>query len=88
MIGYNAYDYPFDNGTKFFEIANGFVNLFPTFGNDIHFNRTQILASRFYLKTGRSCHNSSDGYLVHQLRSMVEQSQLPVTGISIVQLAR
>lgn len=80
MIGYNSYDYPFDNGTKFLEIAHGFVNLFPTFYNDMQFNQTHILASRFYLKTARACHNSSDGYLVHQLRSLVEQSKLPITG--------
>ena len=80
MIGYNAYDHPFDNGTHFYNIARGFVNLFPTFANDLRFNETHILASRFYLQFARVFYNSSDGLLVDQLRTVVQQSQLPITG--------
>jgi len=78
MIGYNPYDYPFDNGTQFYNIANGFVNLFPTFTNDLVFNGTHITASRLYLQFARVCYNSSDGLLVDQLRTVVEQSKLPI----------
>ena len=80
MINYNADDYPFDNGTKFMEMANGFVNLFNTFGSDLAMNDTHIQASRFYLQLGRVSFDSSDGHLVHQLRSLIDQSQLPITG--------
>ena len=80
MIGYNPYDYPFDNGTQFYNIANGFVNLFPTFTNDLVFNGTHITASRLYLQFARVCYNSSDGLLVDQLRTVVEQSKLPIIG--------
>jgi hypothetical protein len=81
LLGYDSRDYPFDNGTKFIEIIHGFVNLFPTFDNDLRFNDTHLLISRFYLKIGRIYYNSSDGYLVNQLRSLAEQSKLPIIGI-------
>lgn len=80
MIGYNAYEHPFDNGTHFYNIARGFVNLFPTFANDLKFNETHILASRIYLQFSRLFYNSSDGLLVDQLRTVVQQSHLPITG--------
>ncbi|CAF2837983.1 unnamed protein product [Rotaria sp. Silwood2] len=78
LLGYDSQDYPFDNGTKFMEIIHGFVNLFPTFYNDLLINDTHLIASRYYLKMGRVHYNSSDGYLVHQLRSLAEQSKLPI----------
>jgi hypothetical protein len=81
LIGYNSQDYPFDNGTQFMEIIHGFVNLFPTFYNDLITNKTHLLASRFYLRMGRVFYNSSDGHLVNQVRSLAEQSQLPIKGI-------
>jgi hypothetical protein len=81
LIGYNGQDYPLDNGTEFIEIVHGFVNLFPTFANDLLINKTHLIASRFYLKMGRVYYNSSDGYLVNQLRSLAEQSKLPIKGI-------
>ena len=80
LIGYNSQDYPFDNGTKFIEIIHGFVNLFPAFTNDLLINDTHVLASRFYLKMGRVFYNSSDGHLVNQLRSIADQSKLPIKG--------
>jgi hypothetical protein len=80
LLGYNPQDYPFDNGTNFIEMVHGFVNLFPTFNNDLIFNKTHLLASRFYLKMGRIYYNSSDGYLVNQVRSLAEQSKLPIKG--------
>jgi hypothetical protein len=83
LIGYSSHDYPFDNGTKFIEIIHGFVNLFPTFGNDLLINDTHVLASRFYLKMGRIHYNSSDGHLVNQLRALAEQSKLPIKGKKI-----
>ncbi|CAF5120850.1 unnamed protein product, partial [Rotaria sp. Silwood1] len=78
LLGYDSQDYPFDNGTKFMDIIHGFVNLFPTFSNDLLINDTHVIASRFYLKMGRVYYNSSDGYLVNQLRSLAEQSKLPI----------
>ncbi|CAF1045952.1 unnamed protein product [Rotaria sordida] len=78
LLGYDSQDYPFDNGTKLIEIIHGFVNLFPTFYNDLLFNDTHLIASRFYLKMGRVLYNSSDGYLVNQLRLVAEQSKLPI----------
>jgi len=80
LIDYNSQDYPLDNGTIFIEIVQGFVNLFPTFYNDLLINQTHLLASRFYLKIGRIYYNSSDGHLVNQLRSLAEQSKLPIKG--------
>jgi len=81
LIDYSAQDYPLDNGTIFIGIIHGFVNLFPIFYNDLLTNNTHLLASRFYLKIGRIYYNSSDGYLVNQLRSLVEQSKLPIKSI-------
>ncbi|CAF0952022.1 unnamed protein product [Adineta steineri] len=78
LIGYDGQDYPFDNGTQFIEIVHGFVNLFPTFSNDLLINNTHLLTSRFYLKFGRIHYNSLDGHLVNQLRSLAKQSKLPI----------
>jgi len=80
LIDYNSQDYPLDNGTIFIDIVQGFINLFPTFSNDLLINHTHLLASRFYLKIGHIYYNSSDGYLVNQLRSLAEQSKLPIKG--------
>ena len=80
LLDYDPQDYPLDNGTKFMEIIRGFVNLFPVFANDLVMNDTHLLVSRFYLKIGRIFYNSSDGHLVNQLRSLAEQSQLPIIG--------
>ena len=84
MIGYNAYEHPFDNGTHFNNIARGFVNLFPTFANDLKFNETHILASRIYLQFSRVSYDSSDGLLVDQLRTVVQQSHLPIIGRTLL----
>ncbi|CAF3385699.1 unnamed protein product [Rotaria socialis] len=78
LLAYDPQDHPFDNGTEFIGILQGFVNLFPTFDNDLLLNSTHLLASRFYLQFGRVFYNSSDGYLVNQLRSLAEQSKLPI----------
>src|SRR5690349_3888044 len=83
LIGYQSQDYPFDNGTKFIDTLHGFVYIFPTFSNDLLFNKTHLLASRFYLKIAHIHYNSSDGHLVNQLRSLAEQSKLPIKGIYI-----
>lgn len=83
LIDYQTQDYPLDNGTTFMEIVHGFVNLFPTFYNDLLLNNTHLKASRFYLKIGMIYFNSSDGHLVNQLRSLAEQSKLPIKGKSI-----
>ena len=83
LLDYDPQDYPLDNGTKFMEIIRGFVNLFPVFSNDLLTNGTHLLVSRFYLKIGRIFYNSSDGYLVNQLRSLAEESQLPIKGYSL-----
>lgn len=83
LVGYEPQDHPFDNGTKFMDIIHGFTNLFSTFRNDLSINDTHVLASRFYLRFGRVFYNSSDGYLVNQLRSLAQQSKLPIKGIQI-----
>lgn len=83
LLGYDSQDFPLDNGTQFLATLQGFVNLFPTFANDLVLNGTHLLASRFYLRFGRVLYNSSDGYLVNQLRSLAEQSQLPIIGMLI-----
>jgi len=86
LMDYNSKDYPFDNGTTFIDIVHGFINLFPIFSNDLLTNDTHLLASRFYLKIGSIHYNSSDGYLVNQLRSLAEQSKLPIKGMKIIDL--
>lgn len=80
LIDYNTEDYPLDNGSQFMEILHGFANLFPTFSNDLLMNNTHLIVSRFYLKIGIIHYNSSDGHLVNQLRSLAEQSKLPIKG--------
>jgi len=78
LMGYEPQDHPFDNGTSFMDLLHGFLNLIPLFEHDLVVNKTHILISRFYLKIGRISYNSSDGYLVKQLRSLTEQSKLPI----------
>ena len=80
LLGYNEYDHPLDNGTYFMDAIHGFVNLYPPFSNDVIFNQTHILTSRFYLKFGHVHYNSNDGHLVNQLRALAEQSKLPIKG--------
>ncbi|CAF1250096.1 unnamed protein product [Adineta ricciae] len=78
LLGYNGYEHPLDNGTLFMDTIHGFVNLFPPFANDLIFNKTHLLTSRFYLKYAVVHYNSNDGRLVNQLYSLTEQSQLPI----------
>lgn len=80
LLGYNGHEHPLDNGTQFMETIHGFVNLFPTFANDLLFNRTHLLTSRFYLKFARIYYNSYDGHLINQIRALTKQSNLPIIG--------
>ncbi|UJR31448.1 hypothetical protein I4U23_018941 [Adineta vaga] len=78
LLDYTGYEHPLDNGTFFIDKIHGFVNLFPPFANDLVFNQTHLLTSRFYLKFGHVHYNSHDGHLVNQLRALAEQSKLPI----------